>query len=94
MQRLAILFLCAAIAAPSAGFAAGQSAGEAVRASDTPKPINAKSRKDRLVCKTQEQKGSRLGGQRVCRTQAEWDDIAANQRQELERRLSLGPARQ
>ena len=94
MQRLAILVACAALVAPSAGLAAGQSAGEAVKASDTPKPIKDQSRKDRLVCKSQEQKGSRLGGQRVCRTQAEWDDMAYAQRLELDRKIFMAGSRQ
>jgi len=94
MQRLAILAACAVLVAPGAVLAAGQAAGEAVKASNTPKPIKDKSRKDRLVCKTQEQKGSRLGGQRVCRTQAEWDEMAYQQRLELERKMFVAPARQ
>jgi Flp pilus assembly protein CpaB len=95
MNRIIVLAACAALAAPAAALAAGQQqAPAATQAVSTDKPAQVKPRKERMVCKTQEEKGSRLGGKRICRTQAEWDDLAANQRQEIERRLSLGPARQ
>lgn len=32
---------------------------------------------DKKVCKTIKETGSRLGGKRECRTQTEWDRIAA-----------------
>ncbi len=94
MQHLAILAACVALFAPSAGLAAGQAGGETVKASDAPKSIKDKSRMDRLVCKSQDQKGSRLGGKRVCRTQAEWDEAAYQQRLEFERKMHVAPARQ
>jgi len=34
---------------------------------------------DKKICKTIKETGSRLGGKRECRTQAEWDRIAAEQ---------------
>jgi hypothetical protein len=36
---------------------------------------------DKKICKTIEETGSRLGGTRECRTQAEWDRIAAETQQ-------------
>ena len=93
MMRLAVLIACGALVAPSAGLAAGQSGGEAVKASNAPKSIKEKSKMDRLVCKIQDQKGSRLGGKRVCRTQAEWDEAAYQQRLEFERKMHVAPAR-
>ena len=89
MKRLIVLAACAALAAGQQ-----QAPAAAAQAVSSDQPSQVKPRKERMVCKTQEVKGSRLGGKRICRTQAEWDDLAANQRQELERRLSLGPARQ
>lgn len=35
-----------------------------------PKPV-----KERLVCRTQERVGTRLGGKRVCNTKARWSEI-------------------
>lgn len=83
MKRLALIAICGAMAIPAAAFA--QAAAPA-QAQSIPK-------KERQVCKTMEEPGSRLGGKRVCRTQAQWDELAAQQKQEIERRLSLGPAR-
>ncbi|HEV2044400.1 MAG TPA: hypothetical protein VGR05_06945 [Sphingomicrobium sp.] len=34
---------------------------------------------NKRVCKTIKETGSRLGGKRECKTQAEWDRIAAEQ---------------
>ena len=34
---------------------------------------------DKKICKTIKETGSRLGGKRECRTQAEWDRIAEEQ---------------
>jgi hypothetical protein len=90
MNRIIILAACAAIAAPAVAFAQQPSPA----ATAPTEPAKIVSKKDRKVCKTQEEKGSRLGGTRVCRTQAEWDEIAAQQKFEIQRRLSLGPARQ
>ena len=87
MKRLVALAVCGALAVPALAFAADPApAAPAAATAATPK-------KDKPVCKTIEEKGSRLGGKRVCRSQAEWNEIAAQQRQEIERRLSLGPAR-
>lgn len=92
MMRLVILAACGAILVPAAASAAGQATDQS--AATTTAAAQPKPRKQRMVCKTMEEKGSRLGGKRVCRTQGEWDDLAAQQKQEIERRLSLGPARQ
>ena len=86
MKRLVILAACGALAAPALAFAADPAPAAAPAAAQTPK-------KEKQVCKTIEEKGSRLGGKRICRTQAQWNELAAQQRQEIERRLSLGPAR-
>ena len=89
MKRLVALAVCGALAAPALAFAADP----APAATATPVSTSATPKKDRQVCKTIEEKGSRLGGKRVCRSQEEWNELAAQQRQEMERRLSLGPAR-
>jgi len=88
MKSLVAIALCGALAVPALAFAA-----DPAPATPGAAPAVEKNKKDRQVCKTMEEKGSRLGGKRVCRSQAQWDEIAAQQRQEIERRLSLGPAR-
>ncbi|WP_312488487.1 hypothetical protein [Sphingomonas sp.] len=40
--------------------------------------------KEKKICRMQETTGSRLGGKRICKTQAEWDEIAANARNDVE----------
>ncbi len=89
MNRLVALAVCGALAVPAMAFAADP----APAATATPAAAAQTSKKDRQVCKTIEEKGSRLGGKRVCRSQAEWNELAAQQRQELDRKLSIGPAR-
>ena len=51
-------------------------------------------KKEKKICKREEEKGSRLGGKTTCRTKAEWDDMAYAQRMELDRKINQGPARQ
>ncbi|WP_294269529.1 hypothetical protein [Sphingomonas yabuuchiae] len=46
-----------------------------------PAPAPAKEKK---ICRVQETTGSRLGGKRICKTQAEWDEMAANARNDVE----------
>jgi hypothetical protein len=89
MKRLVAIAVCGTLAIPALAYAADP----APAATATPVANQTTPKKDRKVCKTIEEKGSRLGGKRVCRSQAEWNEIAAQQRQEIERRLSLGPAR-
>lgn len=51
-------------------------AAQAQPATTTPAaPVNP----DKKICKTIKETGSRLGGKRECRTQAEWDRIAEEQ---------------
>lgn len=49
-------------------------AGQAPAPSTTKSPVVDP---DKRVCKTIKETGSRLGGTRECKTQAEWDRIAA-----------------
>ena len=41
--------------------------------------------RDKKICKVEARKGSRLGGQRSCKSQAEWDAIAREARLTAER---------
>jgi hypothetical protein len=38
-----------------------------------------------VVCKRQEEPGSRLGGTKICHTRAEWDEMSRVSRAEVER---------
>ena len=40
---------------------------------------------NQVICKRQEQPGSRLGGAKICRTRQEWADIAAASRTSVDR---------
>lgn len=40
--------------------------------------------KEKKICRVQETTGSRLAAKRICKTQAEWDEIAANARNDVE----------
>jgi hypothetical protein len=40
--------------------------------------------KEKKICRAQETTGSRLASKRICKTQAEWDEIAANARNDVE----------
>jgi hypothetical protein len=45
---------------------------------------------ERIVCKKTEQLGSRLRGQRICRTVADWRSLAQNASQQTKRVQSQG----
>ncbi len=45
----------------------------------------AKSDSDKLVCKKQEEVGSRLGGKKVCMTKKQWDEQSRLSREDTER---------
>jgi hypothetical protein len=62
---MSLLLLTLAVAGVDSGTAGGATAA--------PK----KPAKERLVCRTQERLGTRLGGKRVCNTKAEWAEIEA-----------------
>lgn len=62
LKPLSILALIGAIALPAAA---------------QEKPAEKKVDPDKKICRTVKSTTSRLGGQRECRTKAEWDMIAA-----------------
>ncbi|MFN3676623.1 MAG: hypothetical protein ACK4TC_11635 [Sphingomonas pseudosanguinis] len=49
------------------------------QAEPAPTPV-----KEKKICRVQETTGSRLAAKRICKTQAEWDEIAANARNDVE----------
>lgn len=46
---------------------------------------NAKPTKDKLICETQQETGSRLDRKRVCHTAAEWQSIKSQSRDAIEK---------
>lgn len=40
---------------------------------------------DEVICRRQDDTGSRLGGTKICHTRAEWDEISRVSRDEVER---------
>lgn len=53
----------------------------------TPAPPKPKPKydPDEVICRYQEVTGSRLGGDKVCHTRREWDEISANSRDAVSR---------
>ena len=49
-------------------------------------PAAVKPAKPKLICETEEELGTRLGGKRVCRTKEQWDQIRSDGRKDLEDR--------
>ncbi len=54
-------------------------AGPQAEPAPPPAPV-----KERKICRVQETTGSRLASKRICKTQAEWDEIAANARNDVQ----------
>jgi hypothetical protein len=40
---------------------------------------------DKVICRTMQVTGSRLGGKRECMTRTQWDERARNDREEIDR---------
>ncbi|MEO8547468.1 MAG: hypothetical protein ABI422_03780 [Sphingomicrobium sp.] len=80
MRIAAIAFSGAVLFAGAAPIAAQTNAPEppATATSKTPDP-------NQVVCEKQEVIGSRLGTKRVCMTRAQWADLRAQDRQEIEK---------
>ncbi len=47
-------------------------------------PVAATPAKQKLICETEEQIGSRLGAKRICHTAEEWDRLRYDDRQAIE----------
>ncbi len=76
-MRLFALFAAAAVLAPVAVIAP-------VSAASTPQAAEAKQ-KERRICRRSMITGTRVGTQRICMTQREWDENEDEQRGELRR---------
>jgi hypothetical protein len=79
-ERAAAAAVIALLASSAAAQTAPSSNPAPAATSSAPvsgKPTKAKADPaDRVICKEQEETGSRLGGHRVCHTKREWDRIA------------------
>lgn len=77
MRIVNVALLAAFLAAPVAAFA--QTAPAAA--------TDGKDKKDpnRMVCRTMDTTGSRLGKKKECRTAAEWAEMQAQERRDVER---------
>ena len=62
---------------------ASPAVAQSTSSEQAPKP--AKPAKAKIICETEEQIGSRLGGKRVCHTAEEWEQIRSDTRQNLEK---------
>ncbi len=79
MNRSAILTLAAILALAAApAFAADPQPASPPATPSEPPHHTTSSRVDpnEVVCKRQEESGTRLGGTRICHTRQEWSDIA------------------
>lgn len=56
-------------------------------------PVSVKDDSNKIVCKKEEQIGTRLGAKKVCMTVADWQRIAQLNREETERAQINAPAR-
>ena len=74
MKSLASVALIAALSLSSAAFAENSGTDK----NDAKDP-------DRMICKSEEQTGSRLAKKKVCMTAAEWKESRRQQRMEIDR---------
>jgi hypothetical protein len=58
---------------------------------DTQKPAVSNGDLNQIVCVNQRETGSRVSSRRVCRTRAEWAELEAQTRQNLNRTQSFKP---
>ena len=77
MLKPIAIALMVALAAPAAaqGTAAAQQPAPTAKAKDP----------DRIICERQEEIGSRLGGKKICKTAAQWDEERQQERDALEK---------
>ena len=78
MRNILSLMTAVALAVPTVAMA--QTAP-----SQAPVAPTTAAKKDKMICQTMESTGSRLGQKRVCRTAAEWAEINATDRRDIER---------
>jgi invasion protein IalB len=70
--------------AAALAIAAPASAQNAVPAPTAPAPVAKAKDPNRIICEKQEEIGSRLGGKKVCKTAAQWEEERAQHRETIE----------
>ena len=79
MLKPVYLIMMFALAAPAAAQNAVPSQQSA------PAAANDKGNPDRIICERQEEIGTRLGGKKVCKTKAQWDEERQQNRDTLDK---------
>lgn len=81
MLKYASLALVAVLAVP----AAAQTSSAPAQTPPPPASAKAKNPLDKVVCRTEDTMGTRLGGHRVCATVREWQEQAEDNRQAIDK---------
>ena len=79
LGALTVLTACAATTGTQMDAAAGVAPAEAAQTTEVADGTRALD-PDQVICKRQKVTGSRLAGQRICKTRREWDQQAAEAR--------------
>ena len=87
MKRIIPLVAAGALCLSGAAFAQTPPAQTAQAQATQQKAQPAKPAKnpDEVICKRQDEPGSRLGGTKICHTRSEWDEMSRVSRDEVER---------
>ena len=89
MKMRVSLFVATVMLAPTVSFAApGQQGVPSTPAATT---VNSSKQLDpsEMICERQQEPGSRLAAAKVCHTRAEWADLKAQDRQDLEKAQTM-----
>ena len=98
MKLLCLISACGLLAAPTLAAAQNEAAPTAAAPAAASQPAATQNGavtaggKQKRVCKPLQHTGSRLGSTSVCKTEKEWDDLAAQYRKTLERQ-QLNPSK-
>jgi hypothetical protein len=81
---VAALMLALSLAAPSLADPGQNTPGVAPSSTTTASTTDSAHDPNKIICHTEVPTGSRLGGHKVCRTRAEWADIARDAKDQLD----------
>lgn len=83
--------LLAAVLAVAAAMSGEPAPAAAPQPTASEQPLQAaKPPKPKLVCRTNQVTGSRLGAERICKTQEEWNTITRDSRDRVDSQLRRG----
>lgn len=87
MKRFILIAAVGAICVAGAALAQTQPAktSDAQQTQAKTQPTKPAHNPDEVICRRQDEPGSRLGGTKVCHTRAEWDEMSRIARDEVER---------